>query len=384
MEQDPDLVPGLCGEFPDTLIVTSNFGCSDTVVHLISVHPAPVNNMLVTPHCLLDTATLLSLSTIVAGSIDSTWWVVGGDTLMGTNAVHLFPSAGFFPITLYTLSDQGCRALRTDSVEVWPLPLVGLSLSDSGICPNAAVFLNDASSIPIPDAITSWTWTVNGLPMATGPSATLVFAEADTWAIGLTVTSANGCSAQDTSDVQLLVYSLPVAGFSTDPDAITMMNPEVRFVDTSNGTSDWMYDFGDGAGSTEQHPEHVYTTHGTYSIRQIVTSEHGCSDTAYQEVIIEPEVLVHVPNAFTPDGDGVNDVFLPVLYGFDVRSYRLTVWNRWGEPIFETADEHQPWDGRTAAARDVVQDGDYVWQLELSAQGTVERRRMSGHVTVLR
>ncbi|MBK6752923.1 MAG: gliding motility-associated C-terminal domain-containing protein [Flavobacteriales bacterium] len=67
-----------------------------------------------------------------------------------------------------------------------------------------------------------------------------------------------------------------------------------------------------------------------------MTSEFGCLDTAYHQVIIDPDLLIYVPNAFTPDGDGVNDVFLPSLDGFVVRDYNLTIWDRWGQPIFET------------------------------------------------
>jgi len=180
------------------------------------------------------------------------------------------------------------------------------------------------------------------------------------------------------------VHPLPVAGFNTDQGSATMMDPEVRFVDTSSGAVAWVYDFGDGAESSEKSPVYSYMTLGTYTTRQIVTSEHSCLDTAYLEVVIEPELLVHVPNAFTPDGDGVNDVFQPVLNGFDVRSYRLTVWNRWGEAIFESADETQAWDGRAPGTSGPVQDGVYVWQLDLAAQGIVERRKLTGHVTLMR
>ncbi|MBK8228381.1 MAG: gliding motility-associated C-terminal domain-containing protein [Flavobacteriales bacterium] len=89
-----------------------------------------------------------------------------------------------------------------------------------------------------------------------------------------------------------------------------------------------------------------------------------------------------MPNTFTPDGDGINDVFLPSLDGFAVREYNLTIWNRWGEMIFETDDEAEAWDGSLGEAP--VQDGVYIWQIELHAKNFVGRKRMRGHVTVLR
>ncbi len=89
-----------------------------------------------------------------------------------------------------------------------------------------------------------------------------------------------------------------------------------------------------------------------------------------------------MPNSFTPNGDGINEVFLPILDGFAVRDYNLTIWDRWGELIFETNDETEAWNGMLAGS--IVQDGVYIWQVELRAQSFVGRRKLRGHVTVLR
>jgi len=75
-------------------------------------------------------------------------------------------------------------------------------------------------------------------------------------------------------------------------------------------------------------------------------------------------------------------VFLPVLDGFTVQEYNLTIWDRWGEMIFETDDEHEAWDGTMGSLP--VKDGVYVWQVGLRAQSFVGRRKLRGHVTVLR
>lgn len=99
-------------------------------------------------------------------------------------------------------------------------------------------------------------------------------------------------------------------------------------------------------------------------------------------MIIDPDLLIYVPNTFTPDGDGINDAFLPSLDGFAMREYNLTIWNRWGELIFETNDESEAWDGSHGGA--LVQDGVYIWQVELHAHEFVGRKKLRGHVTLLR
>ncbi|WKZ65442.1 MAG: PKD domain-containing protein [Flavobacteriales bacterium] len=372
------------GAYTDTLIVTSAFGCADTATRSLVIHPAPVNSMVVDPNCFGQSTTMSSTSSTPQGGIADTQWSMdsGPATYSGTTAVHTFSSAGFFPITLQTVSDQGCTTLLTDTLEIWPLPQVSFVPTDTVLCVNDPLVLTDVSTIPEPYTNNSWLWSINGTVTGEGPTLTHSFNAAGVYTIGLVVTSGNGCQDSLTISDLITVHPLPIAGFYPSPNRTGILSPEIQVVDTAQLAVEWAYDMGDGSYSTEQEPLHTYATFGTYLIQQIVTSIHGCLDTAYQEVVIDPDLLIYVPNSFTPDGDGINDSFLPSLDGFAVRDYNLTIWNRWGELIYETEQASDAWDGTRGGSP--VQDGVYIWQIDLRAEGFVGAKRMRGHVTILR
>ena len=106
---------------------------------------------------------------------------------------------------------------------------------------------------------------------------------------------------------------------------------------------DCYYNFGDGNGLEGCYVQYIYEDGGTYTITQTVVNDFGCAATATGEVSVAGSVF-YAPTAFTPDGDGINDVWLPVVSG--VTQYHLRITNRWGELVFESFDPDQPWLGQ--------------------------------------
>ncbi len=376
------------GSFTDRLIVTSLWGCRDTTTRTITINPAPVNSLVFAPNCFGESTAITSTSTIPQGSIDNTWWELetGLIPYSGTSIAHIFSASPpfFHPIVLHNVSDQGCIAVIDTLIEIFPLPQVDYNLSQEEFCAEGTAMFSDASQVPQPYNNTAWAWYINDALWGTGQSIELAFADSGIYDVALVVTTANGCSDTLSNAEQITVHPLPIACFAADPAHTDIYRTEIQFHDSSSeDVEHWTYHFVDGIGfSHDPDPSYVYATFGTYEVQQIVTNEFDCVDTAYATVIIDPDVIINVPNAFTPDGDGINDVFLPVLDGFTVQEYNLTIWDRWGEMIFETDDEHEAWDGTMGSLP--VKDGVYVWQVGLRAQSFVGRRKLRGHVTVLR
>src|SRR4030095_9088605 len=117
----------------------------------------------------------------------------------------------------------------------------------------------------------------------------------------------------------------------------------VRFINTSLYSNTVQWDFGDNQLSNQINPYHAYTDTGTFIIMLIVTSQHGCIDTAYGDVIVKPDFSFYVPNVFTPNHDGVNEVFAGV--GIGVKESTMYIYDRWGEIIFQSNSLETPWDG---------------------------------------
>jgi gliding motility-associated-like protein len=203
----------------------------------------------------------------------------------------------------------------------------------------------------------------------------------------LTVTSSNGCSASDTYEDYIEVESVPNAAFTASENPVSMMDPQVHFINNSTGAVNYLWNFPyDGSSTTEFEPTHVFPNEepGSYIVELIAYSEkYGCTDTAWMTIIVEEELIFYVPNTFTPDDDKYNELFYPVFYsGYDPYDYTMYIFNRWGQIIWESHDASVGWDGTYGG--NTVQDGTYTWTMEFKTTMNDERVRYNGHVNVIR
>jgi gliding motility-associated-like protein len=144
----------------------------------------------------------------------------------------------------------------------------------------------------------------------------------------------------------IFINRIPVqAAFSFSPD--TGYAPqEIQFLTTSPPESFTrvVWDFGDGKGSTETNPRHIYRQAGSYRVRQVVSNfKTGCSDTLDYEFVYIDSIQMLLPNAFSPNGDGVNDTYRGVLRNF--REFEFLIFDRWGSLIYTARKEDFAWDG---------------------------------------
>lgn len=173
-----------------------------------------------------------------------------------------------------------------------------------------------------------------------------IFTEVGNFNVSLTVNSDNGCTGTFV-DSNYIVHPIPVAQFSYQPQQPSVLANQVLFVNESTETQSANWELDDFGFSNELSPfvEMPSDTAGSYTIKLRVTSEFGCTDSTSQIVVVEDRPSVYFPNAFSPNGDDVNEVYLPTLRGVDVQNYYLKIFNRWGELVFETEDPNEGWDG---------------------------------------
>lgn len=153
-------------------------------------------------------------------------------------------------------------------------------------------------------------------------------------------------SCADTATQTLTVFDQPEADFTAFPLRVVASQDSVEFDNLSTNGVNWFWDFGDTSGtSTEFEPVYTYTEEGLYSPTLIASNDDGCSDTLTIEEYIEVigESKFFFPNAFSPNGDGVNDVF--EVFGTGIREYYITIHDRWGELVFTSDDLTETWDG---------------------------------------
>ncbi len=115
----------------------------------------------------------------------------------------------------------------------------------------------------------------------------------------------------------------------------------------------------------------------------VATNAFGCSDTARVVVRVLDELIYFVPNCFTPNGDERNNTFQPVFTsGFDPYSFRLLIFDRWGETLFESKNAKVGWDGTYNGT--LVQEGIYTWTVTFKDPNTDKKYTESGHVTLIK
>jgi gliding motility-associated-like protein len=182
----------------------------------------------------------------------------------------------------------------------------------------------------------------------------------------------------------VVIYPVPHADFNATPQPTTILDPTIHFYDASTlaPITSWSWNFGDGDTSKIEFPTHVYQDTGSYPVQLTVVSSFGCRDSIIKIIVIQDEYVVYVPNAFTPNYDGTNDVFLPK--GTGIADYKLWVYDRWGELVFYSEDPHTGWDGRMHNhGSQILQQDVYAWKLEVTNEKG-EPRMFKGTVSLIK
>ena len=289
--------------------------------------------------------------------------------------------------TIYTVSvSDGCEtpvATASVTITTYPTPNIGFSGDVlSGCMPIDVTF----EEINIP-AGSQCLWNFgDGGSSNDCNDVSYIFTQAGCWNISLAITTPEGCAASFDVANYICVYEYPTASFTFGPQPATILTPTIDFVNTSSGAStyEWTFDvLGMADSDNEENPVYTFLNEpGTYEVCLNATSNEGCSADTCANVLINDELLLYVPNSFTPNGDGINDVFAPFVNGADPLNYDLLIFNRWGELIFEEQHSSKGWDGYQNGV--LAQDGVYVWKINCKEVSGGQYHEYIGHVTLMK
>ena len=143
----------------------------------------------------------------------------------------------------------------------------------------------------------------------------------------------------------------------------------------------WEWEFGDGKKSTEKDPVHVFGKAGVFEVKLTGFDLFGCSTVEKNTIQVNtPTELVVIPNAFSPNGDGLNDTFIPKLRA--ISSFQMEVFNTWGEKLYTTSSlETNGWNGTYRGQ--LVPAGNYLYKISYTTMdGQLVNR--SGGITLIR
>lgn len=274
---------------------------------------------------------------------------------------------------------NGCIVTETVTIVDSPLPVVSFMADVTAGCePLEVIFTNTGES----GVSCEWLFGDGSNALSCGV-VTHEYTTPGTYDVSLTVTNAGGCFSTVTYFDYINVYAEPTANFIFSPTNPTTLDPEVNFTDLSSGAVAWEWRFDELGGSGEQNPSIIFPEQEeTYEIRLVAFSAEGCTDTLVKPITVNQEQLIFVPNAITPDGDLFNEVFTPYLEGIDIYDYHLTIYNRWGEVMFESFNLATGWNGTYGGA--IVKEGVYTWHIVTAEVATDKKLEFFGHVTVIK
>ncbi len=345
------------GNFMPYLVAISDSGCKDTAYLNIEVWALPEPQFSLNNTCERDTVVFTDLSSIVFGNITGWEWDFGNGSPVSYNQhpINFYLTPGGYTVTLKLTSDKGCVKTLSKPIDIFPSPRVEFTYSDelSGCSPVCVNFFDQSSINSMYNStLQHYLWNFGDGIYSAGTNPIHCFTnrapEKKIFSVELTVTSNLGCKGYYIVKDLVDVYPQPTAEFTFDPHHSTILNPEFSFYDHSYGYDSLSWNFGDGNTSYKRNPKHTYSDTGTFKVTLIVKNIHGCSDTVSYDVIVRPEFQFFIPNAFTPNGDGINDRFRGEGFGFDLNNpdnYNMKFYDRWGELIYETSDYAMGWDG---------------------------------------
>lgn len=228
------------------------------------------------------------------------------------------------------------------------------------------------------------TWLIEGEPVENCGSL-FHFFELGTYGIGLSMTSPAGCYNEVYIDSLVQVDPQAEAGFIFSPEDVTTTDSKVFFVNQSNEADVFLWSFGTGEQSFESDPSYDFgIDQGVYTVCLLATNEFGCSDSICQTIRLKNDLLVMIPNSFTPDNDGVNDYFFPVLNGIDENDYQFSIFDRQGHLLFETLDVADRWNGSYREELGYyAADAWFTWKLVVKELGAPDKREFTGTVLML-
>lgn len=332
------------GTYQVTLIINPGSMCADTQTNVFYIYPL-LDPIFSPPagECVYENSFNFNGGGDYMGNGTFTW-NFGSNATPSTSSVLnptnvVYDTSGTFPVT-FTISENGCTETYTANVNVYPKPVADYDLAAAISCDLQPVqFLdNSTSATPL-----SYYWTFGDGASSSEQNPGHTYPAIGNYNTSLIVTTAYGCADTFSLASPVAVFPSPTAGVNASPRDTSIFYPEVTAFDLSFDATDCDIYWGDGTSDTDCNSVHSYSTPGTYTIMQVVTNANGCKDTAYIEVIIRPEFLFWIPNAFTPNANGLNDVFKPKMIG--VHNYSFMIFDRWGEKIFETSNEEEGWNG---------------------------------------
>ncbi len=369
------------GTFNVRLIAMNPNACktSDTAYVTVRVDTNSINadfDVVQTDSCKPFKATFTNKSKS-GGSTTYTWLFGDGKTFNGSNPpVHEYADTGTYTITLILNDPAACNPNDTmrKTISFNTLYVEAGFEGPPIVCEKTGAQFNNRSE----NALT-FLWKFGDGQTSSESNPKHVYDTAGTYIITMYAYNPGTCNGVDSLTDTIQVESTPIANFRHDP-IIPVTNEPINFTNLSQRATSWVWDFGDNTFTTLETPQpKFYRRTGSYRVCLQALNKVGCADTICKYVDADVYPLADIPKAFSPNGDGENDILY--VRGAGIETIDLKIFNRWGELVFESTDISIGWDGKYKGTETPVEAYGYVLNVTF-VDGTTFYKK--GNVTLLR
>lgn len=390
-EEDPQHAYTQTGVYNIKLIAYDAFGCSDTAFgnDAVQVFEVPSANFLYSPpDAALPNSTInfRNISFISSGTLSHAWTFGDPASASNTSTVfepsHTFSDSGNFQVRLIATSVNNCTDTSIQTIRIRPHPPVpDFTVDPPFRCSPLSVQFTNTSQFS-----DTYEWTFDDGQKSTLKDPVITFKYPGKYGAFLRATGPGGIQQLRRDDI-VEVFALPRAHFFATPTRLILPNSTVSLTDISTDAVRWKWriDLDGTEYFTDTAPNTSYTfpIEGKFSVTLIAMTDKGCSDTLERPQLIDviKGGKSYIGNAFTPNGDGTNDVFKPYLQGVLTNDYLFEIYNRWGQRVFSTNQINEAWNGVFEGAP--ATPDTYVWMVQGKYVGNIDFSE-SGTVTLLR
>ncbi|MDX2000815.1 MAG: PKD domain-containing protein [Chitinophagales bacterium] len=315
----------------------------------------------------------ISLTDTSTGTSNIAWDFGDGQTSSASNPTHSYFQPDTFQITQIVTSNACVRKdTATATVVLLPKVLANIAV-DNGCVPYDLLPQNNSSNA------TSYLWQLSTGISSTDATPLFDSLGVGSYSLGFTAYNPNTCNDSASQQVSFQVFPSPTAIFDLDTNSYQIFD-DVQFANGSSSPANYAWDFGDGSGSTENQPTHRYREEGSFSPCLTVTDTSSCEARYCKDLEITFRPVIDLPNAFSPNGDGLNDIFYVEGYGVSTMEFRI--YNRWGELVFESDRLEHGWDG---TYKGQAQEAEvYAFTLKATFKDGTSSDLRKGNITLLR
>lgn len=371
------------GVYEVMLIAKADGTCPDTAYSQIQAFP------LLAPHfeapdvvCFDGHSFNLEAAGVYSADADILWDFGAGANHTTSTAVNPPPisyeTTGTYTISL-TISQDGCSETVSHVVQVHPNPKAQFSAAVLEGCAPFTVGFTDES---VAGTFLSHHWDFGDGETSQAAFPVHEYTTPGVYTVGLQVATITGCvgESEQIKPFYITVLETPRAGFVFDPLWVDIFDPEASVVNTSEDSLTCLYKLPDGTEITDCDFDYFFGDAGEYQVIQVVANEEGCQHSVTHSIEVRGHVF-YAPNAFSPNEDGVNDLFKPVMLG--VAKYELKIFNRTGEVVFSTTDPDHGWDGGAIGSEHYLTSDTFVYTARVTDMRGFNYD-YQGHVSIVR